>query len=114
MIVLMGNGVDKMGSPNMAYRELMYDYIQNSFKSNKDLREKYDDDFLNSLSTKEIESIVKRINPDTPLYNAMMAGCILNNWEQNACIDQINAVCGILEKYFNLFNIKIPKRLYFK
>lgn len=102
-----------MGSPDAAYKQLMHDYIQSSFRNNKALREKYSDDFIYDLSVEELEQTVKSINPHTPMWNALIAGEVLQEWANNACCDMCNAVSARLPDYFNLFNISPPDKLIF-
>ena len=101
-----------MANPEKCYRDLVCNYIQNSVKNNTNLMIKYSDLYLSNQSTDNLENIVRNINKDHPLYNAMMAGAIFQSYCDEVGNDECTAICCYLENYFNLFGIDLKTDSY--
>ena len=81
-----------MGSPSYCYTEILKDYIKFNTALSK-YRDSYNEDYLQSLSEKELEELVKQFNQNHKSYACFGLGvaatACINRWSN--CGDMINA-----------------------
>lgn len=104
-----------MGSPTYCYKEFTKEYIRLSSCFSK-YEKVYTDDYLNSLSEKELETEAKKFNNNFKEYGFFLAGVAVahccERWED--CIDTLNASAAAIGDFFELLNIEEPDDVDFK
>ena len=98
-----------MGSPSYCYRKFMEEYVRINVRLSK-YEKIYTEDYLKTLSEKELEDLVKRFNKTYKGYGAFTAGVAVahctEEWH-NSC-DMLNASAGAIGEFMELVGVYDP------
>ena len=103
-----------MGNPSYCYTEILKDYIGfNAALS--ECRDNYNEDYLQSLSEKELEELVKQFNQNHKPYACFSLGVAVTAFviKWSNCEDMINAVDCCMKNLYSLFGIQEPDEVDF-
>lgn len=94
-----------MGSPALAYRDFVIEYIRLSAFGTK-YKRIVKDGTAYDMSIEELEKIAKSFNPNNPFYKAYLGGVAISNCLEEFCNDQVNAAFCMIEPFEKLIGVK--------
>lgn len=102
-----------MGSPSACYQEILRSYIIQNSRWSKYEKE-FTDEYLLTLSEKELEKLVLQFNSQHDKYACFMMGAATANFLNECCNDEANACAAAIGNLFDLLEIDEPEEIDFK
>lgn len=104
-----------MGSPEYCYKKIMIEYILINVKITK-YESIYTEEYLKTLSTEELEDLVKHFNRTYKAYGAYVGGIAVATScnKLDTCNDMYNASAGAVSDFMNLLGIYDPENIDFE